>query len=107
MDLTLLSDANLLALWADAMTELKSRGVIRSANNPVADYAERLVAERLALTLMTGSNPGYDAVGPGKTRYQIKARRTASEHLDRPRARSGTSTVSISLWPCILVRASS
>ena len=35
------------------------------------------------MTLKAGANPGYDAVGPDKIRYQIKARRTASEHLDR------------------------
>ena len=79
MDLTQLSDAKLLALWADVMTELKSRDVIRSANNPVADYAERLVADQLGLTLAPPSTPGYDATGPDdKPRYQIKARRGVS-----------------------------
>ncbi len=58
MDLAQLSDANLLALWADVMAELKSRDVIRSANNPVADYAERLVADRLGLALAPPSTPG-------------------------------------------------
>ncbi len=50
----------------------------------MADYAERLAAERLGLVLKTGSYPGYDAIGPDETRYQVKARRTASEQLNRP-----------------------
>lgn len=72
------SNATLLNRWADIMRELKRRGVLRTGNNPVADYAEYVVAERLGLTLATNSNAGYDAVDANDVRYQIKARRLTS-----------------------------
>ncbi len=75
VDLAAQTDADLLALWASIMDELRSRGVIRSSNNPIADYGERLVAERLGLELVNASTAGYDAVAPDGTRYQIKSRR--------------------------------
>lgn len=72
MNLTELGDRQLIVLWADVMAELNVRGLIRSANNPVADYAERVVAERLGLTLAGQSAPGYDATDAAGLRYQIK-----------------------------------
>lgn len=84
MDLTTLTDSEVLGIWSDAMAELKRRGVIRSSNSPVADYAERLVAERLGLALVGQSMAAYDAVGSDGTRYQIKARRLPSNRFDRP-----------------------
>jgi hypothetical protein len=75
MNLTELGDRQLIVLWADVMAELNVRGLIRSANNPVADYAERVVAERLGLTLAGQSAPGYDATDAAGLRYQIKGRR--------------------------------
>jgi hypothetical protein len=80
-----LSDTELLGLWAAVMEELRRRGVVRSSNNPVADYAERLVADRLGLELAANSTAGYDAVGsgPGGARYQIKARRLTGNHGSR------------------------
>ncbi len=53
---------------------MKAQGVIRTRNNPVADYAEWLVSQRLGLTLMPNSYTGHDAVGPGGERFQIKSR---------------------------------
>jgi hypothetical protein len=70
-----LDDRELIALWADVMAELNRRELTRSANNPVADYAERIVAERFGLTLAGQSAPGYDATDEAGVRYQIKARR--------------------------------
>ena len=46
-----LSDEEVGQVWARAMRELRSRSLIRSWNNPVADFAERLVAEHLELEL--------------------------------------------------------
>lgn len=70
-----LTDWQLLDLHCAVMDALRQRGVIRSANNPVADYTETLVARALNATLATGSQAGFDAVGPDGTRYQIKGRR--------------------------------
>lgn len=70
-----LSVQNLLALHARILGELRTRGVIRTANNPVADYAELLTSTALSLTLAPNSAKGYDATDAEGRRYQIKARR--------------------------------
>jgi hypothetical protein len=77
MDLDYLSDQQLLDLHCTVMEALRARGVVRSSNNPVADYAETIIARALAAQLATNSQSGYDAVGQDGTRYQIKARRLA------------------------------
>lgn len=75
MEIDSLSDRQLLDLHCSVMEALRHRGVVRSSNNPVADYAETIVARALAAHLATNSQSGYDAVGQDGTRYQIKARR--------------------------------
>ena len=42
------------------MDEMRRRGMIRSANNPVADRAERVVADLYGVEPVGGSNKGYD-----------------------------------------------
>jgi|SRR6266404_1588436 len=70
-----LSDAEMLSTYADLMEQLRSRGICRSSNNPVADYTEGLVAAKLNLELRGNSASGYDAVDAAGKRYQIKGRR--------------------------------
>lgn len=70
-----LSSLAILRLHAVLLDELADRGVVRSKNNPIADYAEYLVCEALSLTLMAKSNKGYDAVDSNGRRYEIKCRR--------------------------------
>ncbi len=65
----------LLLCFADILDELKERRVIRTRNNPVADFAEWLVAQRLGLLLERNSKRGYDATDQSGKRYQIKSRR--------------------------------
>ena len=72
----------LLNLYAEILEELRDRGVVRSANSPVGDYAEHLFATAFNWTLVANSAAGYDAVD-GKTRYQIKARRLHSHNRSR------------------------
>jgi hypothetical protein len=67
--------SRLLALWADISEELRRRGITRSANNPVADYAERLVAEATRGTIQPPSTTGFDVKTPSGKRIQVKARR--------------------------------
>ena len=71
------SVAQLLALHSQVLTELKSRGICRSANNPTGDYCEWLVAASLGLTLADNSSKGFDGVDADGVRYQIKGRRRA------------------------------
>jgi hypothetical protein len=79
-----LNEKELLQLYCDLMEELRNHKIIRSGNNPVSDYAEKIVAERLNLTLSTGSNKGYDAFDEkSKLKYQIKSRRLTRHNKSR------------------------
>ena len=80
MDWSQLDDKQLLGAYCSLMVELKDRGVVRSSNNPVADYTETLVSRALGLSLESQSQAGYDARGADGTRYQIKGRRLTSHN---------------------------
>ena len=54
--LTSLSDIELLSLHSEILTQLRFRGVIRTKNNPVGDYAEWLVSNALGMTLLSNSS---------------------------------------------------
>ena len=66
------------------MEELRQRRLVRSSNNPVSDYAEKIVCEKLKLSLAGKSSKGFDAVDE-KTgmRYQIKSRRLTRHNMSR------------------------
>jgi hypothetical protein len=83
MELESLRTHELLALFAGVLDQLRSRGVIRSANNPVADYAESLVSRALSLALAPKSSTGYDAVDALGQRYEIKGRRPTKQNPSR------------------------
>ena len=84
MDLKNLEDKELLQLYGKLMEELRQRKLIRSSNNPVSDYAEKIVCEKLKLSLTGKSSKGYDAIDENTgTRYQIKARRLTSHNRSR------------------------
>lgn len=83
MNLRKHSEQDLLKLYAQIMEELRLRNIVRSGNNPVADYAEAIVAKRLKLKLANNSNRGFDAKDKRGITYQIKARRIT----DRNKAR--------------------
>lgn len=53
------------------MAELKWRSFVRTANSPIVDYAECLIAQRLHATLASTLTADYDAMEPDGTRYQI------------------------------------
>lgn len=78
-----LTDEQVGQVWARSMRELRDRDLIRSWNNPVADYAERLVAEELQLELAPPVAQGYDATDAAGCRYQIKARRLTPQNKSR------------------------
>src|SRR3989304_1084090 len=73
MELQRLPISDLLGLYAHVVEELRRRGVTRSSNNPVADYAEYLCERALSLTRTETSAKGFDATDSAGTRYQIKA----------------------------------
>jgi hypothetical protein len=70
-----LSDDDLARLWVLVMDEMRDRGMVRSANNPVADRAERVVADLYGVEPIGGSNPGYDVVTKRGEKVQVKGLR--------------------------------
>lgn len=73
----------LLSLSASANAELRKRGIVRTANNPVGAYTEWLVASALGLNLASNSATGFDAVSAEGVRFQIKGRRISSKNASR------------------------
>jgi hypothetical protein len=83
-DLTTRPAEDLFAIHAAILDELRKRGLVRSYNNPVGDYAERLVCNALQLVPTANSAFGYDAYHEAtKKRYQIKARRLTAYNTSR------------------------
>jgi len=70
-----MSISELLGLYSGVLDELYDRNILRTANNPAADYAEYLVAKALSLTPAAKSTKGYDATDEHGNKYEIKARR--------------------------------
>ncbi|RON24850.1 hypothetical protein BK660_04050 [Pseudomonas brassicacearum] len=83
MNLATLSIPELLKLHASAIDELMSRGVLRTKNNPVGDYAEWLVSSALNLTLAKNSATGHDAESSNGKKIQIKGRRITANNRSR------------------------
>ena len=82
-DLHSMKDPELLKLYAELMGELRRREVIRTSNNPVADYAEKIVVDRLKLKRASKEAKGYDATDQEKKKYQIKGRRITNYNKSR------------------------
>src|SRR6266403_5187173 len=82
-DLEHLSVPGLLALYAAIVEELRKRGITRTSNNPVADYAEHPCERALGLTRVGSSTKGYDATDEDNRRYQIKGRRLTTHNASR------------------------
>jgi hypothetical protein len=73
-DFSKLSTDAVFASFDAVMNELQRRRVVRSSNNPVADYAELVVADSFGVSPERGSTLGYD-VKAGRKKIQVKARR--------------------------------
>jgi len=82
-NLRILDKQTLLRLYSNLMEELRSRELIRSSNNPVADYAEKVAVESLGLTRAGKEKRGYDALDEHKRKYQIKGRRITKHNRSR------------------------
>jgi hypothetical protein len=72
--LSALSESGLFSLYRAILRELKSRGVIRTENAPVGDYAEYLVATALGGQLAPNAEKAWDVLGNGGEKLQVKAR---------------------------------
>ncbi|OGO24781.1 MAG: hypothetical protein A2Z28_01440 [Chloroflexi bacterium RBG_16_51_9] len=77
------TDNELLATYSELMEELRQRQVIRTNNNPVADYAEKVAIESLNLSAVGKEQKGFDAVDRKGRKYQIKGRRLTRHNSSR------------------------
>jgi hypothetical protein len=73
-DLAAFSESGLFALYRAILRELKSRGVIRTGNAPVGDYAEYLVATALGGQLAPNSEKAWAVLGRDGEKLQLKSR---------------------------------
>ncbi len=78
-----MSVAELLALHANILDELRERDIVRSANGPAGDYAELLFARALSWTRTNNSAAGHDATDAAGVRYQVKSRRLTPRNPSR------------------------
>jgi hypothetical protein len=75
MEIHSFTTTQLLQLHSQILEELQKRGIVKTKNNPIGDYAEWIVSKCLGCSLTSNSNSGYDAIDDQGIRYQIKARR--------------------------------
>jgi hypothetical protein len=73
-DLSTLSEPALFSLYQAILSELKSRGVIRTGNAPAGDYAEYLVMTALGGHLAPRSEKSWDVLTNDGEKLQVKAR---------------------------------
>jgi hypothetical protein len=73
----------LLQHHAAVIEELRARGIIRSKNNPIGDFAETLFSRTFGWTLAPPSVRSYDATDETGWRFQIKARRITPGNSSR------------------------
>jgi hypothetical protein len=81
-ELTNSTGRELLALYCRILEELRAKNIIRSSNNPVADYSEFLFCLAFGWVREGNSKAGYDA-RDGAIRYQIKGRRLTRHNPSR------------------------
>lgn len=79
VDLSSMTIAELLRLWAGTMTELRTRDVVRTANNPVGDIAEAIVHEHYGGTRGSFSQKGWDVQDLNGRRIQVKGMRKTGQ----------------------------
>ena len=76
-DLAAMSNLELLQTHGAVIAELRRRKVVKTKNNPIGDYTEWLVCDRLGLEIQGNNQAAFDAVDPQNgDRYQIKGRRS-------------------------------
>lgn len=72
--LAALSTGDLVRLYGGILTELRARGVLRTGNAPLGDYAEYLAWTALGGVLEPNSTKSHDITTAAGHRVQVKAR---------------------------------
>lgn len=85
MDWQRLTNAQLLEHSGQALAELRRRGIVRTANAPAGDLAERLVADAMGGELAPNSQKSWDVLAPPALpgpwqRIQVKTRVVTDLH---------------------------
>ena len=80
-ELRAMSTVELLQAHSAVIGELRRRKVVKTENNPLGDYTEWLVCNRLGLEVEGNSKAAYDATDLQGTRYQIKGRRSEANSV--------------------------
>jgi hypothetical protein len=78
-----LSDDQLIEEYGRVMAELLGRGIVHSANNPIADIAERLVADHFGVDPEPPNSKAVDVIAVDGTRLQVKALRRTKAGRNR------------------------
>lgn len=78
-----LSVPELLLLHSEILEELRTRGVLRSANNPTGDLAEYLFCSAFGWAQESNSTKAFDATDVRGRKIQIKGRRIHSRNKSR------------------------
>lgn len=73
------TDGELIGLYGEVMVELRRRKIVRSANNPIADIAEQLVATYYGVDPEPPNSKTYDVVTADGATIQVKALRRTSK----------------------------
>jgi hypothetical protein len=73
----------LLNGYGAILDELRRREIVRSANNPLSDYAEILFCKAFGWARENNSSAGHDATDAKGVRYQIKGRRLTGHNASR------------------------
>ena len=81
--LTDFSLAELLKTHRNVLNELRSRGVVRSENNPTGDLCEYIFCKALGWEQQPNSVKGFDAIDTHGIKYQIKGRRLTPKSRSR------------------------
>lgn len=74
-----LSHIDLLRMYGTLLDEFRARGILRTGTNPLAEYTQWLVTQKLDLVLQADTTHGYDAHDHAGQRYLIKARRDGTQ----------------------------
>jgi hypothetical protein len=69
------TDAEVVALYGQVMSELHRRGVVRSGNNPIGDMAETIIADYYGVIPQPPNNKSFDVLAPDGTKIEVKALR--------------------------------
>jgi hypothetical protein len=82
-----LSDDQLIALYGEVMAAMLERGIIHSANHPIADIAERLVADHYGVEPEPPNKKVPDVIAKDGTRVSGESTsfQPASRNNSRPR----------------------